>query len=100
MNNINLLLFLSGALFIIGMLGVIIRRNILVILMCIELMLNGVNLALIVFSSVHHSFSGAIFTFLIFTVAACEMAVAIPLLLLLIKNKKTLNLEAYSDLKG
>src|SRR5450759_4714033 len=100
MNSAELLLLLSASLFLIGVMGIIIRKNLLVILMSVELMMNAVNLALIVFSSIHHSFSGAILTILIFTVAACEMAVAIPLILLLIKHKKTLNLEAYSDLKG
>ena len=100
MNSIYLLLLLSAGLFFIGMLGIVIRKNILVVLMCVELMLNAVNLALIVFSNQHHTVSGVVLTFLIFTVAACEMAVAIPLILLLIKHKKTLALEAYSDLKG
>ncbi len=93
--------FLCGvSLFLLGLWGIMIRRNLLGTLMFLELMLNGVNLSLISSSAIHGNLHGAIISFLIFLVAACEMAIAIPIILLLIKRKKTLNIEVFSDLKG
>ncbi len=100
MNLIHFSFLCGVALFLFGLWGILIRRNLLGTLMFLELMLNGVNLSLIVASVAHGNLHGAIFTFLIFLVAACEMAIAIPIILLLMKQKKTLNIEAFSDLKG
>jgi NADH-quinone oxidoreductase subunit K len=95
-----MLLGLAVALFALGLLGVIVRRNVLVMLMCMELMLNGVNLSLVTFAQQTGSMAGAVLVFLIFVVATAEIALAIPIVLLLVRDKRTLNLDAYSDLKG
>jgi NADH-quinone oxidoreductase subunit K len=88
------------ALFSIGLLGVIVRRNVLVMLRCMELMLNGVNLSLVTFAQQTATTVGAVLVFLIFVVATAEIALAIPIVLLLVRGKRTLKLDAYNDLKG
>jgi NADH-quinone oxidoreductase subunit K len=98
--KVELLLTLSMALFAIGLLGVIVRRNLLVMLMCMELMLNGANLSLVTFAHQMGETVGAVMVFLIFVVAAAEIAIAIPIVLLLVRHKHTLDPGAYSDLKG
>ena len=100
MDKVQLLLGLSIALFAIGLLGVIVRRNLLVMLMCMELMLNGVNLSLVTFAHTLGSTVGAVLVFLIFVVATAEIAIAIPVVLLLVRRKRTLDIASYSDLKG
>ena len=100
MDKLHLLAWVSVALFAIGLLGVIVRRNVLVMLMCMELMLNGVTLSLVTFAREAGSAEGAVLVFLIFVVAAAEIAIAIPIVLLLVRHKRTLDLESYMDLKG
>jgi len=100
MDRLQLLLALAFAMFTIGLIGVIVRRNLLVVLMCMELMLNGVNLSLVTFAQQNGNVAGAVLVFLIFVVAAAEIAIAIPIVLLLVRNKHTLDLGAYTDLKG
>ena len=95
-----MLLLLAMALFALGLMGVIIRRNLLVMLMCMELMLNGVNLSLVTVAQQTGTAAGAVLVFLIFVVATAEIALAIPIVLLLVRDKRTLDLDAYSDLKG
>jgi NADH-quinone oxidoreductase subunit K len=100
MNNTQLLLSVSTGLFCIGLVGVIVRRNLLVMLMCMELMLNGVILSLVTFSQQAASATGAVLVFLVFVVAAAEIAIAVPIVLLLARRKHTLDADAFSDLKG
>ncbi len=100
MDRVQLLLALAIALFAIGLLGIIVRRNLLVLLMCMELMLNGVNLSLVTFAHQMGEAVGAVLVFLIFVVATAEIAVAIPIVLLLVRRKGSLDLNMYSDLKG
>jgi NADH-quinone oxidoreductase subunit K len=100
MDKVQLLLSLAVALFSIGLLGVIVRRNLLVMLMCMELMLNGVILSLVTFAHQMGEAVGAVLVFLIFVVATAEIAVAIPIVLLLVERKHSLDLGAYNDLKG
>ena len=88
------------ALFSIGLVGVVVRRNVLVMLMCMELMLNGVNLSLVTFAQQTGTASGAVLVFLIFVVATVEIALAIPIVLLLVRDKRTLDIGAYSELRG
>jgi NADH-quinone oxidoreductase subunit K len=99
-DKLGLLLALSFALFALGLLGVIVRRNLLVMLMCMELMLNGVNLSLVTFAQQSGTAAGAVLVFLIFVVAAAEIAIAIPIVLLLVRTKRTLDADAYADLRG
>ena len=100
MDKAQLLVAVSLALFALGLLGVIVRRNVLVMLMCMELMLNGVNLSLVTFAQQMGSAAGTVLVFLVFVVAAAEIAIAIPIVLLLVRHKRTLDLDAYKDLKG
>jgi NADH-quinone oxidoreductase subunit K len=100
MDRTQLLLAVAAGLFSLGLLGVIVRRNVLVMLMCMELMLNGVNLSLVTFAQQTATTAGAVLVFLTFVVATAEIALAIPIVLLLVRDKRTLDLDAYSDLKG
>lgn len=100
MDKSQVLLALSAAMFTLGLVGVIVRRNLLVVLMCMELMLNGVNLSLVTFAQLTGNVAGAVLVFLIFVVAAAEIAIAIPIVLLLVRHKHTLDLGAYTDLRG
>ena len=100
MDRTQLLLGLAFALFSLGFVGVMIRRNALVMLMFMELMLNGVILSLVTFAERSAMISGAVLVFLVFVVAAAEIAIAIPIVLLLGRQKRTLDVGAYSELKG
>ena len=100
MAELPALLWLSFALFGIGLVGVMVRRNALVMLMCMELMLNAVVLALVDFSLRTATLSGTVLVFLIFVVAAAEIAIAIPIVLLLSRQQRSLDVEGYSRLKG
>ena len=100
MDKAQVLLSLAVAMFSIGLVGVIIRRNVLVMLMCMELMLNGVNLSLVTFAHQSGTTVGAVLVFLIFVVATAEIAIAIPIVLMLVRRKLTLDPDAYTELKG
>lgn len=91
---------LSAILFIIGALGVLSRRNPLIIFMSIELMLNAANLAFVAFSSVYESFTGQIFVFFVIAVAAAEVAVGLALIVEIFKVKKNINIDEMNSLKG
>lgn len=82
-------LALSALLFSIGFLGVVIRRNLMLVLMSLELMLNGINLALVSFSRVGLNLDGGLFVFFIMTVAAAEVAVGLALLVALYKKRQS-----------
>ncbi len=100
MDRSQLLLMTSIALFALGFAGVIVRRNALVMLMCMELMLNGVILSLVTYAQQTATAAGAVLVFLIFVVAAAEIGIAIPIVLLLSRQKRTLDVGAYGELKG
>jgi NADH-quinone oxidoreductase subunit K len=100
MDRTQLLLAVSFVLFALGLVGVMVRRNALVMLMCMELMLNGVILSLVTFSQQTATLSGAVLVFLIFVVAAAEIGMAIPIVLLLSRQRRTLDVESYDRLKG
>lgn len=100
MDKTQALLVLALGLFALGLAGVVIRRNLLVMLMSMELMLNGVNLSLVAFAHRAGSAEGAVLVFLIFVVAAAEIAVAIPIVLLLARRRHTLDADAFADLRG
>jgi NADH-quinone oxidoreductase subunit K len=94
------MVLLGGVLFAVGLAGVIVRRNALVMLMCMELMLNGVNLTLVSFARQTGASDGVVLVFLVFVVAGAEIAIAIPILLLLARARRTLDVQAYADLRG
>jgi len=93
-------ILLSAILFAIGVTGVLIRRNALIIFMSIELMLNAANLAIVAFSSVLKSFSGQIFVFFVIAVAAAEVAVGLALIVEIFKSKHSIDVDQISSLKG
>ncbi|MBW1853425.1 MAG: NADH-quinone oxidoreductase subunit NuoK [Deltaproteobacteria bacterium] len=92
-------LVLSVILFCIGVLGVFIRRNAIVIFMCIELMLNSANLALIAFSRHLNSMDGQIFVFFVMAVAAAEAVVGLGIIIALYRNKETINVDDINLMK-
>ena len=100
MDKLQFLIAVSMALFALGLLGVIVRRNVLIMLMCMELMMNGVNLSLVTFAQQTGTAAGAVLVFLIFVVAAAEIAIAIPIVLVLVRQRRTLDADAYTDLHG
>ena len=100
MDRVQMLLGLSFALFALGLLGVIVRRNALIMLMCMELMLNGVNLSLVTFSQQRGDAAGVVMVFLVFVVATAEIALAIPIVLLLVRRTKSMDIDRFSALKG
>ena len=100
MDKTQLMVLVGALLFSIGLAGVAVRRNALVMLMCMELMLNGVNLTLVSFAQRTATAEGAVLVFLVFVVAGAEIAIAIPILLLLARARKTLDVQAYGELKG
>ena len=89
-------LVLSFLLFSVGFLGVVIRRNLLLVLMSLELMLNGVNVALVSFSRTSLNLDGSLFVFFIMTVAATEVAVGLALLVALYKKRQSVFSEDIS----
>jgi len=91
---------LSAALFTIGAVGVLTRRNGIIVFMCIELMLNGVNLAFIAAGYLQNSLDGVIFVFFIMTVAAAEAAIGLAIFVLLFRLKGTINVDEINLLKG
>ena len=93
-------IILSAILFTIGALGVLIRRNPLIIFMSIELMLNAGNLAFVAFANMYKSFSGQIFVFFVIAVAAAEVAVGLALIVEIFKTKKNINIDEMNSLKG
>jgi NADH-quinone oxidoreductase subunit K len=92
-------LWLSAALFTIGVLGVLYRRNAIIIFMCIELMLNAVNLLLVAFSNYYNDTSGQVFVFFIMAVAAAEVAVGLAILIMMYRNTKTTDINTLDRLK-
>ena len=92
-------LMLSAAMFCIGVLGVLIRRNAIVVFMCIELMLNSVNLTLIAFSSFLGDPTGQMVVFFVMVVAAAEAAVGLAIIISLFRNKQTINIDELNLLK-
>ena len=97
---VNYYITLSAILFSIGTLGVLIRRNPLVVFMSVELMLNSANLAFVTFARMHQSLNGQVFVFFILAVAAAEVAVGLALIVQIFKTKHSINVDEMSSLKG
>ncbi len=97
--QIEYYLILSAALFITGVAGVLIRRNAIVVFMCIELMLNSANLTLITFSSYLGNSIGQLFVFFVMAVAAAEAAVGLAIIIALFRNKRTVNIDEINIFK-
>ena len=97
--TINHYLIVSAILFCIGALGVMIRRNAIIMFMCIELMLNAVNLLLVAFSKQWADTSAQVFVFFIMAVAAAEVAVGLAILMMIYRNMRTTDIEVLNKLK-
>ena len=91
---------LSLALFAIGALGVFLRRNVITVLMCIELMLNGANLAFVAFSRAAGTLDGQVLVFFVMVVAAAEASVGLAIVIALHRHKDTLDVDAFNVMKG
>ncbi|HWS55988.1 MAG TPA: NADH-quinone oxidoreductase subunit NuoK [Pyrinomonadaceae bacterium] len=92
-------LALSAVLFTIGVVGVIIKRNAIQMFMCIELMLNAVNLTFVAFSSYFNDVTGQLFVFIVMTVAAAEAAVGLGIILAIFRNRESLDVDEASVLR-
>lgn len=99
MENLNSYLIVSAILFAIGTIGVLTRKNIIVIFMCIELMLNAVNLTFVAFSRHLGNLDGQVFVFFIMTVAAAEAAVGLALIIAFFNNKQSIDVEDVNLMK-
>jgi NADH-quinone oxidoreductase subunit K len=93
-------LAISAMLFAMGALGVLIRRNPLIIFMSIELMLNAANLAFVAFARSFGVLTGQIFVFFVMTVSAAEVAVGLALIVIIFRNKHSINVDLMNSLKG
>ncbi len=92
-------LTLSAVLFVIGVVGVLIRKNIIIILLSIELMLNAANINFVAFSHYLQDITGQVFVFFVMTVAAAEVAVGLAIVIALYRNRSTINVEDISLMK-
>lgn len=92
-------LALSAILFTIGVTGVIIKRNVIAMFMCIELMLNAVNLTFVAFASFFQDVTGQLFVFIVMTVAAAEAAVGLGIIIAIFRNRESLDVDDASILK-
>ena len=100
MVTLNHYLVLSALLFSIGVAGVLLRRNAIIIFMSVELMLNSANLLFVAFARMYESLGGQIFVFFVMTVAAAEVAVGLALIVAVFRTKQTINIDEASTLKG
>lgn len=98
--NIDFYVILATLLFVIGTFGVMIRRNMIVLLMCIELMLNAVNLLMVTFSTYYNNADAQIFVFFIIVVAAAEATVGLSILILAYRQLRTIDISIFNKLKG
>src|SRR5687768_8547529 len=97
---INMYLMLCTVIFIIGAIGVMARRNTIILFMCIELMLNAVNLLLVAFSVLHNDASGQIFVFFVMAVAAAEVAVGLAILTMIYRNVKSIDTDLLGNMRN
>lgn len=90
---------LATVLFILGVIGVLVRRNIVIILLSIEMMLNAANINFVAFSHYHHNIAGQVFVFFVLSVAAAEVVVGLAIIIALYKNHNTTNVDQINLLK-
>ena len=99
LDSLNNYILLASILFAIGIIGVLIRKNIIIIFMSIELMLNAVNLLMVAFSVHHGDPSGQVFVFFIMAVAAAEITIGLAILVMIYRNTGSVNIDALKKLK-
>jgi NADH-quinone oxidoreductase subunit K len=90
---------LSAVVFLTGLLGVLVRRNVIIILLSVELMLNATNINFVAFSQAFHNIAGQVFVFFALTVAAAEVAVGLAIIIALHRAKSTINVDEFQMLK-
>ena len=98
--NISYYLIVSAFLFAIGSAGILLRRNPLVILLCLELMLNAANLALIAFARMHGNHEGQIFAIIVMVVAACEVTVGLGVIVAMHRRRLPIDVDEMQELQG
>ena len=98
--DITWFLVLSAFIFCVGAAGVIIRRDPLVVLLCLELMLNAGNLALIAFARMHGSHDGQIFALIVMVIAACEVVIGLGIIVAMYRNKLRIDVDEMTELRG
>ena len=97
---LNQFLLLAAVLFCIGVYGVLARRNAVLVLMSIELILNAVNINLVAFGAMHGSAAGAVFALFIIAIAAAEVGVGLAIVLLIYRNRRSVDLDDMAEMKG
>jgi len=100
MEPITYYLVLSAILFTMGVVGVLVRRNAIVIFMCLEMMFNAANLAFMAFAFYYKTLDGQMFVFFVMTVAAAEVAVGLALMVAIFRSKKSIDVDQMNTLKG
>jgi NADH-quinone oxidoreductase subunit K len=98
--DITWYLVLSAFIFAIGVAGVISRRNPLVVLLCLELMLNAGNLALVAFSRLHGGAGGQVFALVVMVIAACEVVIGLGIIVAMYRNRLPIDIDEMSELRG
>jgi NADH-quinone oxidoreductase subunit K len=98
--SLDFFLFVAFALFTIGAIGAMTRKNMIVLLMCIELMLNAVNLMLVTFSTYYNSGDAQIFVFFTMVVAAAEATVGLSIIIMAYRNLKSIDIDMFNQLKN
>lgn len=91
---------LSAIMFVIGIVGVLVRRNAIIIFMSLELMFNAANLAFVAFASAYQALNGQLFVFFVMTVAAAEVAVGLALMVAIFRSRKSIDVDQMNILKG
>lgn len=97
---LNQFLLLGAVLFCTGVYGVLVRRNAVLVLMSIELILNAVNINLIAFGAWRHDIAGSVFALFVVAIAAAEVGVGLAIVLLIYRNRKSVDLDDIAELKG
>lgn len=97
---VNQFLFLGAILFCIGVYGVLARRNGVLVLMSIELILNSVNINLVAFGQLHHDVSGQVFALFIIAIAAAEVGVGLAIVMMLYRNRRSIDIDDVDLMKG
>jgi NADH:ubiquinone oxidoreductase subunit K len=97
---LNQFLLLGAVLFCLGVYGVLARRNAVLVLMSIELILNAVNINLIAFGAIHGSVAGAVFALFVIAIAAAEVGVGLAIVLLIYRNRRSVDLDDMAEMKG
>ena len=98
--SLNLLIIVASVIFTIGAIGLVVRRNLIVVLMCLELMLNAINLLLVSFSHYNNNIDGQIVVIFVMVLAACEVALGLALVISIFKHLKSLDSKDLHNLRG